>query len=164
MITKFIGRVLSGRIFKSRQPRIVPYSVHGVARERISACALRVTETLQRHGFAAFVVGGAVRDVLLSREPKDFDVATDATPEEVRTHFRRSRIIGRRFRLVHVLCGAEQVEVSTFRGGQAVENDEGRLADKHGRWRLVDRRRLGSDILEAYERVRNPSPHERASK
>jgi poly(A) polymerase len=133
MITKFIGRVFSGRIFKSRQPRIVPYSVHGVARERISPCALRVTETLQRHGYAAFVVGGAVRDVLLSREPKDFDVATDATPEEVRAHFRRSRIIGRRFRLVHVLCGADQVEVSTFRGGQALESEEGRLADEHGR-------------------------------
>lgn len=133
MITKLIGRVFSGRLFKSKQPRIVPFSVHGVARERISPCALRVTQTLQQHNHAAFVVGGAVRDVLLSREPKDFDVATDATPEEVRALFRRSRIIGRRFRLVHVMCGAEMVEVSTFRGGAAVESDEGRLADEHGR-------------------------------
>ena len=133
MITKFIGRVFSGRLFKSKQPRIVPFAVHGVARERISPCALRVTQTLQEHDFAAFVVGGAVRDVLLSREPKDFDVATDATPEEVRALFRRSRIIGRRFRLVHVMCGHETVEVSTFRGGLAVESAEGRLADEHGR-------------------------------
>ena len=106
MITKLIGRVFSRRIFKPKQPRIVPFSVHGVARERISPCALKVTQTLQEHNFAAFVVGGAVRDVLLSREPKDFDVATNATPEQVRSLFRRSRIIGRRFRLVHVLCGA----------------------------------------------------------
>ena len=133
MIKKFIGRVFSGRIFKGKQPRIVPFSVHGVARERISSCALRVTQTLQEHDFAAFVVGGAVRDVLLSREPKDFDVATDATPEAVRALFRRSRIIGRRFRLVHVMCGADTVEVSTFRGGQPLENDEGRLSDQHGR-------------------------------
>jgi poly(A) polymerase len=133
MITRFIGRVFSGRIFKAKQPRIVPFSIHGVAREWISPCALKVTQMLQRHEFAAFVVGGAVRDVLLGREPKDFDIATDATPEEVRALFRRSRIIGRRFRLVHVMCGADTVEVSTFRGGQAIEDVEARLSDEHGR-------------------------------
>lgn len=133
MITRFLGRVFSGRIFRTKQPTIVPYSVHGVARERLSPCALRVTQTLQRHDFLAFVVGGAVRDLLLGREPKDFDVATDATPEEVRALFRRSRVIGRRFRLVHVMCGSETVEVSTFRGGEAGEDDEERRSDEHGR-------------------------------
>jgi poly(A) polymerase len=133
MITKFLGKVFSGRIFGSAQPKIIPSSVHGVARERVSACALRVTQTLQRHDFTAFVVGGAVRDLLLGRAPKDFDVATDATPEEVRQLFRRSRIIGRRFRLVHVMCGPETVEVSTYRGGAAVENNDERKADEHGR-------------------------------
>jgi poly(A) polymerase len=91
---------------------------HGVAREQLSACALSVTDTLQAKGYAAFVVGGAVRDLLLKRTPKDFDVATSATPEEVRGLFRRSRIIGRRFQIVHVMCGRETVEVSTFREGQ----------------------------------------------
>ena len=124
MITKFLGRVFSGRIFRAPQPKIIPFSTHGIARERISSCALQVTQTLQRHDFTAFVVGGAVRDLLLGREPKDFDVATDATPEEVRRLFRRSRIIGRRFRLVHVMCGAETVEVSTFRGGHTPEDAE----------------------------------------
>ncbi len=133
MITKFLGRVFSGRIFKTKQPKIIPFSAHGVARERVSSCALRVTQTLQHHDFAAFVVGGAVRDLLLRREPKDFDVATDATPEEVRRLFRRARIIGRRFRIVHVMYGSETVEVSTFRGGQAVEDAEARIADEHGR-------------------------------
>jgi len=77
-------------------------------------------------------VGGAVRDLLLDLEPKDFDVATDATPEEVRDIFRRSRIIGRRFRLVHVMCGAETVEVSTFRGGVSDDVEE-HARDEHGR-------------------------------
>ena len=113
MITKFLGKVFSGRIFKAQQPIIIPYEAHGIGRERISACALKVAETLQTHDFTAFVVGGAVRDLILGWQPKDFDVATNATPEQVRELFRRSRIIGRRFRLVHVMCGREMVEVST---------------------------------------------------
>ncbi|WON73131.1 polynucleotide adenylyltransferase PcnB [Nitrosospira sp. Is2] len=101
----------------SSSPRIIPREQHGIARDHIHPCALKVTSGLQEAGYAAFIVGGAARDLLLGLEPKDFDVATNATPEEVRAIFRRSRIIGRRFRLVHVMCGAETVEVSTFRGG-----------------------------------------------
>ena len=133
MIKKFFGRVFSGRMFKAAQPKIVAFRTHGVARERISSCALKTTQTLQHHNFAAFIVGGAVRDLLLGREPKDFDVATDATPEDVRRLFRRSRIIGRRFRLVHVMCGADTIEVSTFRGGDGAEDVAARVADVHGR-------------------------------
>lgn len=136
MITRILGKVFSGRLFKAGRPSIIPFDRHGIVRDRISACALKVTQTLQQHEFAAFVVGGAVRDLLLQREPKDFDVATDATPEEVRQLFRRSRIIGRRFRIVHVMCGAETVEVSTYRGEQAAEaaeQAEQRVADEHGR-------------------------------
>jgi poly(A) polymerase len=134
MITKFLGKVFSGRIFKGRQPKIVPYSAHGISRERISPCALKVTQTLQEHAHTAFVVGGAVRDLILGWQPKDFDVATSATPEQVRELFRRSRIIGRRFRIVHVMCGRETVEVSTYRGSAvaAAENDQ-QVADEHGR-------------------------------
>jgi poly(A) polymerase len=79
------------------------------------------------------VVGGAVRDLLLELEPKDFDVATDARPEQVRELFRRSRIIGRRFRLVHVLCGNEVVEVSTFRGAASGAEADDQVHDQHGR-------------------------------
>ncbi|MFM2397046.1 MAG: hypothetical protein RLZZ144_296, partial [Pseudomonadota bacterium] len=85
---------------------------------------------LQAAGFKAFVVGGAVRDLLLNCSPKDFDVATDATPEEVRRVFRRSRIIGRRFRLVHVMFGEDTVEVSTFR--RAIDAEDAQT-DEHGR-------------------------------
>jgi len=133
MITRFLGRVFSGQLFRPPQPKIIPFSAHGIARDALSPCALRVTQTLQRHEFSAFVVGGAVRDLLLGRRPKDFDVATDATPEQVRALFRRSRVIGRRFRIVHVMCGPEMVEVSTFRGVNPVEESGERVADEHGR-------------------------------
>ena len=135
MITKFLGKVFSGRLFGSSKPQILPFSAHGISRDSISSCALRTTQALQRRGFAAFVVGGAVRDLILGRKPKDFDIATDAKPEEVRELFRRSRLIGRRFRLVHVLCGPEMVEVSTFRGMNAAEDEDGdgRVSDEHGR-------------------------------
>jgi poly(A) polymerase len=133
MITKFLGRVFSGRMFKAAKPRVIPLREHGIARERIGSCALRTCDALQEAGFAAFVVGGAVRDLILGRAPKDFDVATDATPEEVRGIFRRSRIIGRRFRIVHVLCGRDLVEVTTFRGPADVADASHQVEDEHGR-------------------------------
>jgi len=86
--------------------------------KNISPAARYVVEGLQKAGFTAYVVGGCVRDLLLGHQPKDFDVATNATPEEVHEQFRGSRLIGRRFRLVHVRKGREVIEVSTFRGSQ----------------------------------------------
>jgi poly(A) polymerase len=109
---------------------VIPFSKHKVSRDGISYGAKRVTDGLQAAGFKAFVVGGAVRDLLLNCQPKDFDVATDATPEEVRRVFRRSRIIGRRFRLVHVMFGEDTVEVSTFR--RAIDAEDAQT-DEHGR-------------------------------
>jgi len=127
--------MFGGRLFGAAKPQILPVSAHGIRRDAISSCALRTTQTLQKEGFTAFVVGGAVRDLILGMKPKDFDIATDATPEQVRALFRRSRVIGRRFRLVHVLCGPEMVEVSTFRGTNTSPEDDGdaRVADEHGR-------------------------------
>lgn len=113
-------------------PSTIPVAVHGVTRDRISSNARRVTDTLQSHGYKAYVVGGAVRDIILDRTPKDFDVATNATPEQVHAVFRRSRIIGRRFRLVHVMFGMDTIEVSTFRASQ-VSSDDAQHKDEHGR-------------------------------
>ena len=132
MIRKLLRRLVNGTT-GATSPKIVPHSRHGVSRQAISACARRVTETLQEAGYSAYVVGGAVRDLLLGREPKDFDVATDATPERVRALFRRSRIIGRRFQLVHVMCGRDVVEVSTFRGKHASDSGNHGTTDEHGR-------------------------------
>ena len=106
----------------------IPAKVHKINKTLISQSALKTCEGLQKAGFEAFIVGGAVRDLLLNYKPKDFDIATDATPEEVNRIFRRSRIIGRRFRLVHVLWGSETIEVSTFRGHHQADGD-GQTAD-----------------------------------
>ncbi|MDE1183393.1 polynucleotide adenylyltransferase PcnB [Paraburkholderia sp.] len=96
-------------------PVIIPADVHGIDPSLISRNAIRVTEGLQQAGHRAFIVGGAVRDLLLGIAPKDFDVATDATPDQVQKLFRRARIIGRRFQIVHVQFGQEIIETSTFR-------------------------------------------------
>ena len=96
-------------------PTVVSADVHHIDPALISRNAVRVTDTLQQAGFRAFIVGGAVRDLLLNIAPKDFDVATDATPEEVQKLFRRARIIGRRFQIVHVQFGQDIIETSTFR-------------------------------------------------
>ncbi|VVE66374.1 poly(A) polymerase [Pandoraea captiosa] len=96
-------------------PVVIPVSTHGIDPSLLSKNAVRVTDTLQQAGFKAFIVGGAVRDLLLGIAPKDFDVATSATPEQVQRLFRRARIIGRRFQIVHVQFGQEIIETSTFR-------------------------------------------------
>ena len=134
MIRRFLGKVFSGRLFQPAPSKVIPLKTHRIARDSISRCAMKTCETLQQHGHAAYVVGGAVRDLLLGREPKDFDVATSARPEQVRAIFRRSRIIGRRFRLVHVMSGSETIEVSTFRGsGGDSDTEDQQATDEHGR-------------------------------
>ena len=107
-------------------PNIIARADHNISRAHISENALKVLYRLKSAGYASYLVGGGVRDLLLGREPKDFDVATDARPEQVHTLFRNCRIIGRRFRLAHVQFGGEIIEVATFRANQdpAREQDE----------------------------------------
>ncbi len=133
IISKVFGRKSSRATSSGAQ--ILPLAAHGIRRNQLDDCALKVCETLAASGFKSYVVGGAVRDLLLAKTPKDFDVATDATPEEVRQLFRRSRIIGRRFQIVHVMCGRETIEVTTFRasGQKEAEDEEERPTDEHGR-------------------------------
>ena len=108
---------------RGHDPKIHKASQIGIDRRLVSSGAIRTVEGLQQAGYKAFVVGGAVRDLMLGLRPKDFDVATDATPEDVQHIFRRARMIGKRFRLVHVLFGPETIEVSTFRAaaGEALD-------------------------------------------
>ncbi|MBT8113803.1 MAG: polynucleotide adenylyltransferase PcnB, partial [Arenicella sp.] len=96
-------------------PKIIPARDAGINTQDLSANALKVVQDLQSAGYQAYLVGGCVRDLLLNMKPKDFDVATDATPEQIKKIFKNSRIIGRRFRLVHVRFGYEVIEVATFR-------------------------------------------------
>ncbi|MCE7915663.1 MAG: polynucleotide adenylyltransferase PcnB [Nitrosomonas sp. PRO4] len=138
MIRKFLQKVFSRHNSapdSTTKVVIIPLKRHGIRRQQIAPCALKIATQIQQAGFSAYIVGGAVRDLLLGLTPKDYDVATNATPEEVHKIFRRSRIIGRRFRLVHVMCGAETVEVSTFRGPSSASDDalSTQLTDQHGR-------------------------------
>ncbi|CAA9891960.1 poly(A) polymerase I [Candidatus Methylobacter favarea] len=112
--------------------KIYPRSAHTISRTQISENALKVLYRLQKSGFDAYLVGGCVRDLLLGREPKDFDVATNADPEQIRKIFRNCRLIGRRFRLAHVHFGREVIEVATFRGGGEEQNDR-QMLNKEGR-------------------------------
>ena len=96
---------------------------HGISREDVSANALKVMYRLNGAGFESYLVGGCVRDILMGHEPKDFDVATNATPEQIKGLFKNCRLIGRRFRLAHIVFGREIIEVATFRGHHQ-ESDE----------------------------------------
>mgnify|MGYP000603714636 CR=1 FL=1 len=97
-------------------PNIIPRDQHPISRNLISPSALKVMHRLHSKGYEAFLVGGGVRDILLGKQPKDFDISTNAHPEQVHALFKNSRLIGRRFKLVHILFGREMIEVATFRG------------------------------------------------
>ncbi|QAU33614.1 polynucleotide adenylyltransferase PcnB [Janthinobacterium sp. 17J80-10] len=131
MIKKFIRRILGvkNKAADPTIPVVFGQKEHGIDPRLVSPNAVRVTQTLQEAGFKAFLVGGAVRDLLLGVKPKDFDVATNATPEQVKRLFRRAFIIGRRFQIVHVMFGQELIEVTTFRGTTM----ESAAKDEHGR-------------------------------
>jgi poly(A) polymerase len=105
-------------------PLVIPRSEHSISRAAISPNALKVLYRLKEAGYQGFLVGGAVRDLLLGLRPKDFDIATNALPEEVRRLFRNCRLIGRRFRLAHVFFGNEIIEVATFRASAAPERED----------------------------------------
>ena len=171
MIKKFIKRLL-GKGEENREPTVaapeapaipavplgvrvdIPASVHRIDPTLLDVNAVRVVKTLQDAGFVAYVVGGAVRDLLVGMRPKDFDVATDATPEQVKALFRRAFIIGRRFRLVHVVFGRgrehETIEVSTFRAyldASAAEQVAGN--EKTSKQQMVDK----THVVDAAGRV-----------
>lgn len=114
---------------KNHKPTIIPRPSHNVSRDEISRSALKVLYRLHKSGYQAFLVGGGVRDALLGLHPKDFDIATNASPDEIRALFSNCRLIGRRFRLAHVRFGREIIEVATFRA--ATEGHEKHLDVEH---------------------------------
>ncbi|MSQ21437.1 MAG: polynucleotide adenylyltransferase PcnB [Betaproteobacteria bacterium] len=125
MIKSLIRKVF--RLQDGTEATVLSFAKHGIRRDAISPGARKVCDALTEAGFEAYVVGGAVRDLMLGVQPKDYDVATNATPDQVHKQIRRSRLIGRRFKLVHAMFGDETVEVSTFRAETPSETDE------HGR-------------------------------
>ncbi|MES2536599.1 MAG: polynucleotide adenylyltransferase PcnB [Pseudomonadota bacterium] len=131
MIKKLIRRILGKKNPPAdlTQPVILGPQEHGIDPKLVSSNAIRVTQSLQEAGFKALLVGGAVRDLLLGIKPKDFDIATNATPEQVKRLFRRAFIIGKRFQIVHVMFGQDLLEVTTFRG----TSQDSAPKDEHGR-------------------------------
>jgi poly(A) polymerase len=131
---------------KANAPTVVPRDGHPISRSNISPNALKVLYRLKDAGYQGFLVGGAVRDLLLGLIPKDFDVATDAHPEQVRELFRNCRLIGRRFHLAHVRFGQDIVEVATFRASHTPIDDDNSV-DEGGSRVLDDRGRILRDNL-----------------
>jgi len=136
---------------------LIPRNQHPVSRKQLSPNALKVLYRLAEHGFAALIVGGGVRDILLDKQPKDFDVATDATPEDIRKLFKNARIIGRRFKIVHIRFGREIIEVTTFRAhhratneieGKASRREIGGLDSAHSTTGMILRDNVYGDIDE----------------
>src|SRR5829696_6815093 len=111
------------------EPTIVPRSAHPLSRRQIDPDALKVLYRLHEHNYVAYLVGGSVRDLLLDRRPKDFDIGTSAHPHQVKKLFRNCWIIGRRFRLAHVKFGAKTIEVATFRRQVDASTPETELAE-----------------------------------
>src|ERR1035441_8779352 len=112
---------------KKNGPYIIPRANHPLSRKMVSPNAVRTLYRLKDNGFTAYLVGGCVRDILLGREPKDFDLVTDATPGQVKRLFRNCRLVGRRFRLAHLHFTDEIVEVATFRAAEPDEPAEEEL-------------------------------------
>ena len=135
------------------QPLVIPRPEHNISRANISPNAVKVLYRLREAGFRACLVGGGVRDLLLGREPKDFDIATDARPEQVYKLFRNCRLIGRRFRLAHVQFGPEIIEVATFRAhGDDSEDGDGPSVERAADGRILSDNVYGSIEEDAWRR------------
>lgn len=131
----------------------IPRSEHQVSRQHFSENALKVLYRLHNSGFQAYLVGGCIRDVMLGAEPKDFDVTTDATPEQIKDLFRNCRLIGRRFRLAHIVFGREIIEVATFRGHhESTEEGESKISKQSNDGQLLRDNVFGSIEEDAQRR------------
>ena len=133
-------------------PVVIPRPEHNISRANISPNALKVLYRLREAGYRACLVGGGVRDLLLGREPKDFDVATDARPEQVYKLFRNGRLIGRRFRLAHIQFGQEIVEVATFRARGGDEDSDGPSVERAADGRILSDNVYGDIEDDAWRR------------
>ncbi len=135
-------------------PEILGPRQHSLQRGQFSRNAVSVVERLQKAGYQAYLVGGCVRDLLIGVQPKDFDVATSATPEQVRAEFRNARVIGRRFKLAHVHFGREIIEVATFRSNhpQGDEEEDSHLAARHESGRILRDNVYGTQESDAQRR------------
>lgn len=134
------------------EPVVITRDQHSISRASISENALKVLYRLHKNGYEAYLVGGCVRDLLLGLEPKDFDVATNASPEQIKALFTNCRLIGRRFRLAHIVFGRDVIEVATFRGHHSEEAPEQKNTSKQSKEGLLLRDNVYGSIEEDAER------------
>jgi len=132
MLNNLITSIKRWRKPANKGPRVIARNDHNISRREISRAALTVMKRLQEAGHQAYIVGGGVRDLMLGGHPKDFDVATDATPEQAKELFRGARIVGRRFRILHARIGREVIEVTTFRGHHSDGEEHEARQSEHG--------------------------------
>nr|WP_111980201.1 polynucleotide adenylyltransferase PcnB [Algibacillus agarilyticus] len=135
----------------ANQLQIIPRDSHNISRKNIGKNALKVLYRLNDAGYDAYLVGGGVRDLLLGLQPKDFDIATNATPEQIKKIFSNCRLIGRRFRLAHIVFGRDIIEVATFRGHHTPVDDKNKTAQQNEHGQLLRDNVYGS-IMEDAER------------
>ena len=152
-ITSYIKTRMNKKlVVQTTQLKVLPRPEHPISRSEIHDGALKVLYRLNNNGFEAYLVGGCIRDRLLGKNPKDFDIATNATPEEVTGLFRNSRMIGRRFRIVHVRFGREIIEVTTFRGktqevtDQRIRQTEAGMLTRDNVWGSIEEDALRRDF------------------
>ena len=134
------------------QPRIIPASEHGISRAGISRGAIEVIDILKSAGFSAELVGGCVRDLLLGIDPNDFDVSTNATPEQTHRLFRRCRVIGRRFRLAEIRVGRELIQVATYRASPKTNAGGNGRRNISGKGKILKDNRYGDIEQDAFRR------------
>jgi len=127
---KVLGKKGQNKASAVYGPKVLSRDQHPVSRKHISANALKVLYRLNKGGYDTYLVGGGVRDILLGIEPKDFDIATNATPEQIKALFRNCRLIGRRFRLAHIVFGRDIIEVATFRGHHETASEKEKRCQK----------------------------------
>ena len=132
MLKKIWHKITGGKNGATAK-KTIPQGQCRITKKHISPAAGQAVSRLQEAGYEAYIVGGAIRDLLIGKTPKDYDIATNATPSEIRALFKRSRIIGRRFPIVHIVIGRETIEAATFRsGGEIVQNAQGRIMKDNG--------------------------------
>lgn len=137
---------------ETRRIIVIPREQHTISRKDISENALKVLYRLNKSGYEAYLVGGGVRDLLLGKKPKDFDIATSATPDQVRALFRNCRLIGRRFRLAHVMFGPEIIEVATFRGHHEQNFESDNNSSQHAQNGMLLRDNIFGSLKEDAQR------------
>ncbi len=133
-------------------PRVIANSEHGISRSRLSSGAVNVTRILKSAGFSAELVGGCIRDLLLGKNPKDFDVATSATPEQIQRLFRRCRVFGRRFRLAEVRIGAELIQIATYRSAPGSSSRFSRVRNISATGKILKDNNFGNIEKDAFRR------------